>query len=222
MDFRLSELPKILYKPRESFENINKGVNLSHGVIFLVSMVLLSVLLSLSIIKLFNISSSQLPNPIVAGSMGLASSSIGIQIALAFFFLLSTTLAAGALTSWWAHKEFRLRSSLKLIGYSSFFDLVKFTVATLVFSRIVKSIIKIRGGKYGLLSTGAMQQIQGLWRVFGIFLILFFIWELWIRGTAIAVANDASTVKGIVSWFSAVIVTGTFTILLGLFLTIGI
>ena len=118
---------------------------------------------------------------------------MSIPISVVLFFV--SVVIAGWVASAWDRKEFKMDKNIALLGYSPLIDLIQSFTLSLTAFFMVDS---------GLTGLG----------VIGLFFIIFLVWEIWIKGTGIAVANNTSLLKGIVSWMVAVIIIGLITGLL--------
>lgn len=196
MDLRFDQLPHILYKPRETYEKIRPDVEAKEGILIAVILITLGSLVSYGIMTAtFGEMLGEL-GPELAGVVAVFSLSQTVfTIALSVIVLLVVALLAGWMTASWEKTEFNREKSIGLVGYSSVIDMVQTILLAIVIAAMVP----------GVMVEGSVSAATSVFGVIGIIGILFLIWSLWIQGTAVAVANNAETVKGIVSWFVALI-----------------
>lgn len=207
MNFRIDRLHEVLYKPREAFEDMKPDVGMQDGIIMAVILIAIGSLISYGI--MVSVFGSMLSNlsPALASTVSMANlSSTVMNIVIGVITLVISALLAGWIAAAWAKKQFNMDKSIALVGYSSILDMVQTVVLAIVLAVVLPGVITQAG-----ISTLTGQMPAGLasaMGMIGIVGILFFIWGLWIKGTAVAVANETSTAKGIISWFMAAIIIG--------------
>lgn len=208
MKFKYDQLHKILYKPRDAFEKMKPDVTLEEGIIVAAVLLALGTLISFGIItgtigETPDTLPSELQEPI-SELTGLSAVGAISSIVMAIIVLFISALFAGWIASSWANKENKPRKTISLIGYSTILDFVQSVIMGIILAVILRSLIgALTGGGATMEPPSNLMSSLAAVTIIG---ILFFIWELWVKGTAIAVANDTTTAKGIISWFIATII----------------
>lgn len=211
MAFRADLLPKVLYKPRSAFEEMKRDVSASDGVIMGVIILAVGSLIGYGILMgAFEEEMSVLPGAAqgTIASATITSTIMGIVIGLIALFVIAAF--AGWIAASWANQKFNIEKTIGLVGYSTMIDFLKNIVMALIIVVMIKGLI----GTGKAVATGGMGAEQAMGQLTGsiigilVLMLIFFIWELWIKGTAVAVANNSSTAKGVVSWLIAAFIVG--------------
>ncbi len=203
MSFRIDQLHRVLYKPRSAFEEIRPEVKPIHGVLLAIVLISMGTLISFGstgdIQDMMEDAAErgELPEEILQETgmeenMVFQAGNIALAIISGVLIFFVSVVIAGWIASAWDKKEFDIDKNIGLLGYSTILDLITTLILFIVILLVAGS------GLTGILAI----VVIGL---------LFFIWELWIKGTGIAVANEVSTVKGMFCWLIATIILGLIT-----------
>ena len=208
MSFGLKQIPRTLYSPKSAFKKIKKDSSVTTGLLIAIILISLGSLASYgmsgNIERMMEtaVEEGQLPEEASQGmeedqETYLTLNQIIMSIPITVVLFLVSIVIAGWMASAWDRKKFKMDKNVAVLGYSPLIDLIQsFTLSLTAF-------LMIDSGTTGL-------------GIIGLLFIIFLVWEIWIKGTGIAVANNTSLLKGIVSWIVAVIIIGLITFFLAL------
>lgn len=220
MSFKIDKILKILYNPKEAFEEMKEDVNIAEGIAIAIILIGIGGIISYGLI-MSSIGGviDEIPREIDTGEetievpeeianfmeqetpliIGLIVA-IGALISLSVLFI--TALIAGWITARYEKEKFRLKRTIGLIGYSSVVDLIQTVIIIVILAYFLRYLATsiIAGEILKIANIGI-----GILAIIPIAIVLFF-WELWIKGTAIAVANNSKTIIGMVTWFIVLMV----------------
>ncbi|MEW6070294.1 MAG: hypothetical protein AB1485_06725 [Candidatus Thermoplasmatota archaeon] len=206
---KIGILPKILYKPKQSFIELYHCTGLAQGIIVAIAVYLIS--------SLIGFAGATMTGYYHYGS-GLRYQSYRIEhfapwIIVGILVSILSLLAGGWLSAKFAKAIGKGRcnvgKTIGFLGYASVVGLVMSVVTNLSMIALaatgaMRMSYSPGAPNYTTFPTGFLLYLA----IIAIIGIIGFVWTLWVCGTAVSVANDVSVGIGVVSYFLAMIIVG--------------
>jgi len=195
MTLNLGVLPNVLFSPKTAFESIKDKTTMGDGILMYILISAISFILS-SLITLATLGSIVSPAG-AAYEMTVAIVGFIVGLVIGIIFMIIIALVAAKIATALTKGNYSLDKTVGFLGYAQIVGLIMSIVIILLIITMGNSAIGPGGG----MSASAAGTI-------GILGIVTFIWQLYVNGAAVAVANDVGLGIGIVSYFIAALIIG--------------
>lgn len=199
MTLDLGVLPKVLFSPRAAFESIKDKTNMGDGIIMYLILGIVSFIIS-AIITMAAFGTMVSPGGAAFG-IGWAIVGLVIGLVIGIVFLIIIALLAAKIATALTKGNYNMDKTVGFLGYGEIVGLVMGVLISLVMVGIGFNFASVDPNSVPAVNMGAL----GALSILG---IIAFIWQLYVNGTGVAVANDVGTGIGIVSYFIAALIIG--------------
>jgi hypothetical protein len=218
----LGGLFKVLFKPKEAFEDLYHHTAPVHGIALAIIFIVLFSLFSYAIIAaavsgitIPSLANTNLVLPRTARTIGSMAGGIILNIGI---FFIATSLVYSMLKSAGNARRPDFDKTIGLIGYAKFPAFLMYISLYFVMGLILR-FFNWEQISNGMNPNGGPSPLCGIWAVQLILVIVTFVWGLWVHSHAAAVANDVAfgTAAGftLLAWFIALIINLIMATIIG-------
>ena len=199
MALDLGVLPKVLFSPKAAFESIKDKTSMGDGIIMYLILGIVSFIIS-AIITIAAFGTMVSPGGAAFGT-GWAIVGLVIGLVVGIVFLIIVALLAAKIATALTKGNYNMEKTVGFLGYGEIVGLVMGVLISLVMVGVGYSLVSVGPGGIPAANMSAL----GIISMLG---IMAFIWQLYVNGAGVAVANDVGLGIGIVSYFVAALIIG--------------
>ena len=199
----LSKLPKVLYKPREFFEDLKGNTNAKEGLIVFVFSSIIGLIVYGSFARALNLE-------VIVLNFGLGNKLAPLNLVIGFF----ETLIGLFLIAWLSNKiaiklggSGNFQETFGMLGYSKFLGVIEAVAGMLMLG-----IVYVRTVQLATAIALAEARIEEIFsfmiRINLFFTIIFLSWFIWIQTIAISVEHEIKVWKALLAIIFSTFVSG--------------